>query len=100
MRYSDDPSADDKIREDCVPGVPHVTFCHQPGVYLDFRNPQPQSGLFDARLPVWQGDTPLKLASRIVKYHRHIKGSPDFFVQLFSILVFISFYYLNHSYSN
>lgn len=73
VRYSDDPSADDKIREDCVPGVPHVTFCHQPGVYLDFRNPQPQSGLFDARLPVWQGDTPLKLASRIVKYHRHIK---------------------------
>ena len=73
--YSDDPTADEKIREDCVPGAPHVSFYYQAGVDVDFINPQPHSGLFETKLPVMPGDTPLKLAIRIVKHHRQIKGA-------------------------
>jgi leucyl-tRNA synthetase len=75
MLYSDDPTADEKIREDCVPGAPHVSFYYQAGVDMAFINPQPHSGLFEAKLPVMPGDTPLKLAIRIVKHHRQIKGA-------------------------
>lgn len=73
--YSDDPTADEKIKEDCVPGVPHITFRYQPGVSINFLNPQPLSGLFEVKLAVMQGDTPAKLASRLVKHHKQIKGT-------------------------
>lgn len=72
--YSDDSTADEKIKEDCVPGTPHITFRHQPGVSINFVNPQPLSGLFEVKLTVMQGDTPAKLVSRLVKHHKQIKG--------------------------
>lgn len=75
---SDDPTADEKIREDCVPGAPHITFRHQPGVRINFINPQPLSGLFEVKLSVTQGDTPGKLAARLVKHHKQIKGGIRF----------------------
>ncbi|XP_046652789.1 leucine--tRNA ligase, cytoplasmic-like [Daphnia pulicaria] len=71
--YSDDSTADEKIKEDCVPGTPHITFRHQPGVSINFVNPQPLSGLFEVKLTVMQGDTPAKLVSRLVKHHKQIK---------------------------
>ena len=72
--YSDDPTADDKIKEDCVPGSPHITFRFQPGVSVSFINPQPLSGLFEVKLSVIEGDTPAKLATRLTKHHKQIKG--------------------------
>ena len=73
--FSDDPTADEKIKEDCVPGSPHITFRHEPGVSISLVNPQPLSGLFEVKLTVMQGDTPAKLASRLVKHHKQIKGT-------------------------
>ena len=75
MLYTDDPSADEKIREDCVPGTPHITFYNQPGVSIDVVNLQPHSGLFEVRLSIIEGDTVAKLASRLVKHHKQIKGT-------------------------
>ena len=74
MLYSDDQSADDKIREDCVPGAPHITFYNQPGVMVNFINPQFLSGLFEVKLLIVDGDTPSKLANRLTKFHKQIKG--------------------------
>lgn len=73
--YSDDQTADDKIKEDCVPGSPHITFWHQPGVPISFVNPQPLSSLFEVKLSVTSGDTPVKLATRLAKHHKQIKGN-------------------------
>jgi len=72
--FSDDKDADDKIREDCVPGVPHITFYNQPGVVVNFINPQSLSGLFEVKLSIVEGDTPSKLANRLTKFHKQIKG--------------------------
>ena len=73
MLFSDDKDADDKIREDCVPGVPHITFYNQPGVMVNFINPQSLSGLFEVKLSIVEGDTPSKLANRLTKFHKQIK---------------------------
>jgi len=72
--YTDDPSCDDRIKEDCVPGAPHVTFYHQPGVPVQFVNPQAHNGLFEVQLSVREGDTPAKLAVRLLKHHKQIKS--------------------------
>lgn len=72
--YSDDALADEKIKEDCVPGSPHITFRHQPGVPITLMNPQPLSGLFEVKIDIIQGDTPAKIANRLTKHHKQIKG--------------------------
>ena len=72
--FTDDPTAEEKIKEDCVPGSPHITFYYQQGVDIDFVNSQPCSGLFEVKLSVISGDTPSKLANRLTKYYKQIKG--------------------------
>lgn len=58
-----------------MPGSPHITFWHQSGVPISFVNPQPLSSLFEVKLSVITGDTPVKLANRLAKHHKQIKGN-------------------------
>ena len=45
-----------------------------PSVPLTAVNPQPGSGLFQLQLPVREGDTPRRLADRLARRERNIKG--------------------------
>jgi len=71
--FTDDPTVDDKIKEDCVPGSPHITFSTQQGVEIDLINPQPMSGVFNLKLSLLEKDTPLKIARRLAKHFKQIK---------------------------
>lgn len=60
----------DKVKEDCCPGKPFITFTTEPSVTLRFVNPQAYSGLFEVKLPIFQGDTVQKIKARLMKTDR------------------------------
>ncbi|XP_059482469.1 leucine--tRNA ligase, cytoplasmic isoform X2 [Neocloeon triangulifer] len=71
VHYTD--NAPDKIKEDCCPGQPFITFSVDPYVSVEAINPVPQNGLFIEHLKIMQGDTVGKLAARLSKLCRGIK---------------------------
>lgn len=68
IKYSDE--ADDKVKEDCCPGKPFTTFREEPSVAIKLVNPQPMSGLFEIKLPIYEGDDKTKVLTRIMKTDR------------------------------
>ncbi|KAH3839433.1 leucine--tRNA ligase, cytoplasmic-like [Dreissena polymorpha] len=60
----------DKVKEECCPGKPFITFRTEPSVMVRFINPQPSSGLFEVKLPIFQGDTLEQVKSRLQKTDR------------------------------
>lgn len=68
IKYSDE--ADDKVKEDCCPGKPFTTFREEPSVAIKLVNPQPMSGLFEIKLPIYEGDDKTKVLTRIMKMDR------------------------------
>ncbi len=47
---------------------------------LGFTNNQAYSGLFSVELPILQGDTPAKIALRLARTERGVKGNAKYFV--------------------
>ena len=62
------------MREECCPGAPYAVYRRAPSVPLTAVNPQPGSGLFQLQLAVREGDTPRRLAARLARTERAIKG--------------------------
>ncbi|RVE52289.1 hypothetical protein evm_003079 [Chilo suppressalis] len=73
VKYTDDPEASEKSREDCAPGAPHINFYADPGVDLTVINPTPLNGLFSVTVGVSNGDTVEKIKTKIVKEIKAIK---------------------------
>ncbi|KAF4523284.1 hypothetical protein B566_EDAN009407 [Ephemera danica] len=71
IQYTD--SAPEKIREDCCPGQPFITFRTEPSVSVEAINPEPQNALFAEKLKIMEGDTTNRLAVRLAKSCRSIK---------------------------
>jgi len=67
-------NAPEKIKEDCCPGQPFITFSVDPYVTVEAINPIPHNGLFTEYLKVMQGDDVPKLTARLAKSCRAIKG--------------------------
>ncbi|RUS86732.1 hypothetical protein EGW08_005522 [Elysia chlorotica] len=63
-------SADDKVKEDCCPGKPFITFYTEPSVTMNLVNPQPFQGLLEMAVPIYDGDTCAKIASRMTRTER------------------------------
>ena len=76
LRFSTD-SPDERVREECCPGAPYVQYRAEPSVPLVAVNPQPGSGLFQVRLAVREGDTPRRIANRLARTERAVKGQWD-----------------------
>ncbi|XP_050416526.2 leucine--tRNA ligase, cytoplasmic [Patella vulgata] len=68
IKFSD--LAEDKVKEECCPGKPFMTFTEQASVKVRFVNPQPYSGLFELLVPIYEGDETCKIANRIAKLER------------------------------
>ena len=73
IRYND--GADEKIKEECCPGAPHIVFQPSSFVMLKCVNPQAHSGIFEVSVPVVFGDTVANLSNKIRKTSRQIKES-------------------------
>jgi len=67
-------AAPEKIKEDCCPGQPFITFATDPYVTIEAVNPVPHNGLFTEFLKIMEGDDAGKLAGRLAKSCRAIKG--------------------------
>lgn len=67
--------ADEKIKEECCPGAPHIVFQQSSFVMLKCVNPQAHSGIFEVPVPVVVGDTVTNLSNKIRKTSRQIKES-------------------------
>ena len=57
----------DKIRDECCPLKPMSNFYAAPHVLVEFINPQPCSGYFSVKVPVYQSDSLLKVKKRIMR---------------------------------
>lgn len=68
VRYSDE--ADEKVRGDCCPGKPFITYRTEPSVPLKMVNQQQGSGLFEVSMPIFEGDILSKVATRLMKSER------------------------------
>ncbi|XP_060564923.1 leucine--tRNA ligase, cytoplasmic-like [Ruditapes philippinarum] len=69
IQFSEEADGD-KVKDDCCPGKPFITFRTEPSVTVRFVNPQPSSGLFEVKLPVFQGDSIEKVKARLLKTDR------------------------------
>jgi leucyl-tRNA synthetase len=71
IKYANE--AEDKIKEECCPGAPFITFIVKPSINVHFINPQKCNGSFDVTIKISNGDTVkqiiLKIAEKI-----NIKG--------------------------
>jgi len=64
---------DDKMREECRPGTPFVTFRTEPSVKLEMVNNQPHTGVFNISCPILKDDTARKITARMTRVERGIK---------------------------
>jgi leucyl-tRNA synthetase len=63
-------TADDKVKEDCCPGQPFISFKTEPSVKMTLINNQPFNSLFEIQCDIFEGDSVSQLASRIAKMER------------------------------
>lgn len=68
VKYSEE--ADDKVKDDCVPGSPFLTLRTEPSVCVRMANSQPYSGLFEVNLPIFEDDVKSKIITRLMKTDR------------------------------
>ncbi|PZC79873.1 hypothetical protein B5X24_HaOG215741 [Helicoverpa armigera] len=73
VKFTDDPEAPEKTREDCAPGQPHVSFSVASGVDTTFINPIALNGLFTVTATVSDGDTVERVKVKIAKEVKAIK---------------------------
>ena len=57
----------EKIRDECCPLKPMADFYTAPNVMVEFVNPQPCSGYFTAKLPIYDGDDMKKVKRRLMR---------------------------------
>lgn len=68
VRYSE--QADEKVRDDCCPGKPFITYRTEPSVRMCMVNQQQGSGLFEVSMPIFDADITSKIAARLMRSER------------------------------
>ncbi len=86
IKPADCDEAPENVREECCPGVPYMTFGTKPGVNINFVNPTSHNGLFTHNVPIHDKDTAEKVALRIIKMDKVIKGN---FRKIFVSVLFL-----------
>lgn len=67
LRYTDDPTATEKSREEVCPGAPFISFSAKPTVEVVLENPIPRSGLFTITSNIANGETTQSFVDKIAK---------------------------------
>lgn len=66
--------AEEKIQNETCPGDPYIVFRTEPSVPLVVINQQPTKPYFELTIPIYKGDDIQRVAERIRKENRAIKG--------------------------
>ncbi|KAH7976595.1 leucine--tRNA ligase, cytoplasmic [Rhipicephalus sanguineus] len=72
VKFSDDPTAEEVIREECCPGQPRAVFCSDTFVNVCCINQQQSSGCFEVQVPVLDGDSAAKVLARLGRMGGHV----------------------------
>ena len=72
IEYSD--KAEEKVQNETCPGDPYIVFRTEPFVPMVVINQQPTKPYFELTIPIYKGDDIQKVAERIRKENRAIKG--------------------------
>ncbi|CAD7000678.1 unnamed protein product [Ceratitis capitata] len=67
IKYTDDPTAPEKTREEVRPGSPFIVFAIAPNVTVELVNPIERSGLFQVNTIVCEGETVKQLTEKLAK---------------------------------
>lgn len=68
VKSTDDPSVNEKTREEVRPGCPFISYIVRPSIKVQFNNPIPRSGLFTQYdIQVADGDTTTMLREKLAK---------------------------------
>lgn len=67
IKYTDDPSAPEKTREEVRPGSPFISFSVAPNVSVELTNPIERSSLFQVNTVISEGDTVQSLREKLSK---------------------------------
>lgn len=67
IKFTDDPTASEKTKEEVRPGIPFIVYTTKPSVRIALENPVPRSGMFTNFLNVAEGDTTRGLKEKLVK---------------------------------
>ncbi|EDV99142.1 leucine--tRNA ligase, cytoplasmic [Drosophila grimshawi] len=67
IKYTDDPSAPEKTREEVRPGSPFICFSVAPHVSVELVNPTERSSLFQVNTIISEGDTVESLREKLAK---------------------------------
>lgn len=66
-RFTDDPTATDKLKEEVRPGLPFILYSTKPSIKINLENPVPRSGMFTQFLNVSDGDTTKEIREKLAK---------------------------------
>ncbi|XP_049302651.1 leucine--tRNA ligase, cytoplasmic [Bactrocera dorsalis] len=67
VKYTDDPAAPEKTREEVRPGSPFIAFIIAPNVAVELINPIERSGLFEVNTVISEGETVKQLTEKLAK---------------------------------
>lgn len=67
VKFTDDASAPEKLKEEVRPGTPFIVYTSKPSVRIDLENPVARSGMFSQFLNVSDGDTTDSLKLKLMK---------------------------------
>lgn len=68
IKYTDDPSAPEKTKEEVRPGSPFIAFSVAPFVPVCLENPIPMTGLFSVRTTITSDDTAKSFYEKVAKH--------------------------------
>lgn len=68
IKYTDDPNAPEKTKEEVRPGFPFIAFSVSPFVAVYLENPVPMSGLFSVRTTITSDDTVKTFYEKVAKH--------------------------------
>lgn len=67
IRFTDDPSANEKLKEEVRPGNPMIAYTTKPSIKINLENPVPRSGMFTQYLNISDGDTTKLIKEKLAK---------------------------------